>query len=82
MASSTTTRKSTRDKVRKHRQRRRKAGMRLVQMWVPDTRTKEFAREAARQSRLAAQSPHAAEDQAFVDAISVWNDPSWQNDDY
>jgi hypothetical protein len=40
-------------------------------MWVPDTRTAEFAAEARRQSALAAASPHAADDQAFVDAISI-----------
>ena len=71
--------KSSRDKVRKHRALRRKQGMRLVQMWVPDTRTKAFTREAARQSRLIAQSPHEAKDQAFVDSISVWTDDDFWN---
>jgi hypothetical protein len=37
---------------------------------VPDVRSPEFAEEAHRQSALAAASTHAAEDQAFVDAIS------------
>ena len=45
-------------------------GMRLIQLWVPDTRTAQFAKEAKRQSRLANRSSHAAEDQAWVDAIS------------
>jgi hypothetical protein len=44
-------------------------GMRLIQMWVPDTRTAEFAKRAKRQSLLANRSPHAAEDQAWVDAM-------------
>lgn len=74
MATSASTRKSSRDKVRAHRQRLRKQGLRPVQIWVPDTTTKAFAREAARQSRLIAQSPQEADDQAFVDAISEWND--------
>lgn len=78
----TTRAKSSRDKVRAHRARRRKQGMRLVQMWVPDTRTKAFAREAHRQSLAVAQSQQAADDQAFVDAISVWNDDSfWNSED-
>lgn len=49
----------------------RARGMRPVVVWVPDTRAPGFAEEARRQSALAAASPHAAEDQAFVDAISV-----------
>jgi Protein of unknown function (DUF3018) len=60
----------SRDKVRNHRARMRAKGMKLVQIWVPDTASPEFKAEALRQSRLAAQSPHEAEDQAFVDGIS------------
>lgn len=41
-----------------------------MQIWVPDVRAPGFAAEAHRQSALAAASLHAAEDQAFVDAIS------------
>jgi hypothetical protein len=63
-------RASSRDKVRSHRARLRAKGMRLIQIWVPDTRTPEFTAEAHRQSRLIANSPHAKEDQDFVDAIS------------
>ena len=36
----------------------------------PDTSTPEFAREAKRQSLLIANSPHEADDQAFIDSIS------------
>lgn len=66
--------KSSREKVRAHRERLRKQGLRPIQIWVPDVRSKAFAREAHRQSLLVARSPHAADDQAFVDAISEWND--------
>ena len=66
--------KSSRDKVRAHRERLRKQGLRPIQIWVPDVRSKAFAREAHRQSLAAARSPQAADDQAFVDAISEWND--------
>ena len=62
--------KSSRDKVRIYRQRMRAKGMRLIQMWVSDTRTAEFAKEARRQSLLANRSPYAAEDQAWVDAMA------------
>jgi len=66
--------KSSREKVHAHRQRLRKQGLRPIQIWVPDVRSKAFAREAHRQSLAVARSPHAAEDQGFVDAISEWND--------
>ena len=62
--------KPSRDKVRNYRQRMRAKGMRLIQMWIPDTRTAEFAKEAKRQSLLANRSRHAAEDQAWVDAMA------------
>lgn len=45
-----------------------------MQIWVPDVRAPEFAAEAHRQSALATASAHAAEDQAFVDAISWFTD--------
>ncbi|HEY0414295.1 MAG TPA: antitoxin MazE family protein [Allosphingosinicella sp.] len=61
---------SSRDKVRDHRARMRAKGMKLVQLWVPDVNAPAFKAEARRQARLVAQSPHEAEDQAFLDAIS------------
>lgn len=42
--------RSSRDNVRAHRARLRKAGLRPIQIWVPDVRTKAFARAAHRQS--------------------------------
>ena len=63
-------RKSSRDRVKAHREKMRAKGYRLVQFWVPDTRTAEFKREMHRQSLAIANSPSEAEDQAFIDAIS------------
>jgi len=37
--------KSSRDKVRAYRERMRAKGLRLVQMWVPDTQTQEVGGE-------------------------------------
>ena len=62
---------STRERVREHRQRLRAQGLRPVQIWVPDVRAPEFVAEAHRQSAAIAASEHEADDQAFVDAISV-----------
>ena len=52
-----------------------------MQIWVPDVRAPGFAAEAHRQSALAAASPHAAEDQAFVDAISWFGDEAYDSDE-
>ena len=62
---------TSRDKVRAHRERLRAQGLRPIQIWVPDVRSPTFAAQASRQSRLVAASPHAAEDQAFIDALST-----------
>jgi ribosomal protein S12 methylthiotransferase accessory factor YcaO len=61
---------TTRAKVQAHRERLRAQGLRPIQIWVPDTRSPVFAAQATRQSRRVAASSHAAEDQAFIDAIS------------
>lgn len=70
--------KSSRDKVRAHRERLRQQGLRPIQIWVPDVNSPEFRAEAHRQSLLVAMSEHEAEDQAFIDAISdrsgEWNE--------
>lgn len=71
MVSSTNS--TSRDKVRLHRARLREQGLRPVQIWVPDVRTKSFAQAAHQQSRAVARSRHAKRDQAFVDAISAWD---------
>jgi hypothetical protein len=63
----------SRDKVRAHRDRQRRRGLRPVQIWVPDVRSATFAKEAHRQSTLVATGGHEERDQAFVDAISDWN---------
>ncbi len=67
--------RSSTDRVKAHRARLRAQGLRPIQMWVPDTSTEEFKREAHRQSLAVAQSEHAAEDQAFIDSVSVlWDE--------
>ncbi len=62
----------SRDKVRAHRQRLRRQGLRPIQIWVPDVRLPAFAKEARRQSLVVARSPHARKDQEFIDAVSDW----------
>ena len=60
----------SREKVRAHRERLRKQGLRPIQIWVPDVRSPAFKSEARRQSRLIARSEYEKEDQAFVDSVS------------
>jgi hypothetical protein len=66
--------KSSRVKVREHRERLREQGLRPIQIWVPDVRSPAFRSEAHRQSLAIATNPYAHDDQAFIDAVSDWGD--------
>ena len=56
-------------RVQKRRDALRMAGLRPVQIWVPDTRRPDFAAECRRQSRLAAQA-----DMADMDLLDFMDD--------
>jgi hypothetical protein len=56
--------------VRAHRERLRRQGLRPIQIWVPDVRSRSFAAEAHRQSLAVAKSRRAKADQDFIDAVS------------
>lgn len=75
MASSTS-RKSSAERVRGFRERKRKQGLKLVQFWLPDVSSPEFKAEAHRQSLAVANTPHARDDQEFIDSITIkwWED--------
>jgi hypothetical protein len=62
--------KGSRVKVRAHRQRLRRQGLRPIQIWVPDVRAPAFRSRAHRQSLAVAGSSHARKDQVFIDAVS------------
>lgn len=62
--------RSSRDKVRLHRERLRAQGLRPVQIWVPDIRARSFIAAARKQSRAVAASKYAKIDQRFIDAVS------------
>jgi hypothetical protein len=55
-----------RNRMRARRARLREAGLRPVQIWVPDVRMPRIAEEAARQSRLAARHASEAAALAFI----------------
>ncbi|HEV8254225.1 MAG TPA: antitoxin MazE family protein [Vicinamibacteria bacterium] len=62
--------KPSRDKVRAHRERLRRRGLRPIQIWVPDVRSPAFKAEAHRQSLAVARSAYADDDQEFIDTVS------------
>lgn len=64
--------KPSRDKVRAHRERLRRQGLRPIQIWVPDVRSAAFAAAARRQSLAVANSAHAVDDQRFIDSLAAW----------
>jgi hypothetical protein len=64
------TSRSSRDKVRLHRERLRAQGLRPVQIWVPDVRARSFITAARKQSIAVASSKHALIDQQFIDSAT------------
>ncbi len=59
-------------RVRKRRVALRAAGLRPIQIWVPDDRRPGFAEECRRQSRIVAEADAADRDlDAFMDAALV-----------
>jgi Antitoxin MazE-like len=58
------------ERVKRHRANLRAAGLRLVQIWVPDTRRPGFAEECRRQSRLLQGDRQEAETLAWLEAVS------------
>jgi hypothetical protein len=46
---------STARSVQRYRKKMQRAGLRLVQLWIPDTKAPGFAEECRRQSRVASK---------------------------
>jgi Antitoxin MazE-like len=57
---------STADRVQKHRAKLRAAGLRPIQIWVPNTRRPGFAKECRRQSRLLHGDPQERDIQSWL----------------
>jgi len=62
------------ERMKNYRVRQRKAGLRLVQLWVPDTRSPVFAAECRRQSALLRGDPAEAEALEFIGQAAAWTD--------
>jgi len=57
-------------RVQKHRAGLRAAGLRPVQIWVPDTRRSDFADECRRQSLILRDDLHETDVLNWLEAIS------------
>jgi hypothetical protein len=66
--------RSSRDKVRAHRARLRKQGLRPIQIWVPDVNSEAYKAEVRRQCLDIANSPQEKEDQDFVESLFEWDE--------
>jgi hypothetical protein len=58
--------------MRRYRERKRKDGMRPVQLWVPDTKAPGYAAKIRRQSLLAAGSKGEQQILDWIEAIYEW----------
>ena len=56
-------------RVQKRRKALRLAGLRPVQIWVPDTRLEGFSEACKRQSRLVAEAERHAEDNEVLESL-------------
>lgn len=61
---------SVAERVQKHRAGLRAAGLRPVQIWVPDTRREDFAQECRRQSHLVRNDPQEADTLNWLEAAA------------
>ena len=68
--------KTSTEKMQDYRKRMRDAGLRPVQIWVPDVRSKRFAEEARRQSLLVSKTDSEREVLDFIEAVADLDDAS------
>ena len=61
---------TTAERVKQHRDGLRRAGLRPVQLWVPDTRKPKFKTECRKQCEALRHDPHEQEVLAWVEQVS------------
>jgi hypothetical protein len=61
---------ATTDRVRKHREALRAAGLKPVQIWIPDTRSESFRQQCERESLLLKNDKQEAETLAWIAEIA------------
>jgi hypothetical protein len=62
-------------KFQRYRRTRRREGMKLLRIWVPNPRTPEFKREAERQGNLLRGRPEEREAMEFIERAFTWPEP-------
>ena len=67
---------ATSERVQQHRQRLRRAGLRPIQLWVPDTRSPGFAEECRRQSAVLADDPQERDTLEWLQSLA--DDDGWR----
>ena len=60
----------TRERVAEYRRNKRNSGLRLIQIWVPDTRAVTFATECRRQSALIANDINERETTGWIETAA------------
>ena len=63
------------DKFMRYRAGRRAQGMRLLCVWMPDSRAAGFHEETRRQALLLRGAPEEAEALDFIAAAANWDEP-------
>lgn len=64
---------NSRKKMSAYRKRLRAAGLRPVQIWVPDVRSPRVIAEARRQSKLVSRRKSERDDIDFIEALQADN---------
>lgn len=65
---------ATAPRMKLYRERLRAAGLRPIQLWVPDTRMPGFAAECKRQSAALADDAAERDAAEFIAAAGAWNE--------
>jgi len=60
------------EKSRRYCESQKAKGLRLLRIWVPDTRAPGFAEEARRQAALLRGAPEEAETLDFIEKVADW----------
>jgi len=62
----------TKQRVKTHRERLRAAGLKPVQLWIPDPQASGFAEECLRQSMAILNDPAEVRDLELLAEIADW----------
>ena len=67
---------NTRQRVQRHRDAMRESGLRLLQIWVPDTRREGFAENCQQQSQSLKNDPNETDTLDWIEHLS--DDEGWE----